>query len=451
MTGANSVGALPWGAQHERRVMKPCIAFLLSLLIISPAQARFEAHEWGTFTSLVGSDGVSQHGLYHEDEKLPDFVHGFGETQSAPFNPIFVPPTPNNEPCLFKGCFSMNTFQNNVITQKMETPVIYFYGTPSSLDRRVQVKVDFPDGVITETFPAPISSSPKMSSDFVSIRNGTATFDVKVSAETEGKVPYVDGGNIYGHARKTMSQVVSTNNEFEKFIFYRGIGRFQPRVSITSDSLDLRILAKGVDVPSALFLIAVNEQGYTQMLPVPRSRVESKEGFRISSRYLQQMSENKPASIPQLLVDSATIRSHLVQALVAAGLKTDESEAMIKTWEHGYLKTPGLRLLYVVPRSEVDRLLPLAITPAPDALERAFMARIEVMPRYQEEQLIYRIENEGERFDVASLGRFAEPRLRRVQQVYAEKGDVRPDVKRAIENLIQKSTLFAESTPSTIQ
>ncbi len=430
--------------------MKPYIAFLLFTMMMTQAQAKFEAHEWGTFTSLVGSDGISQHGLYHEDEKLPDFVHGFGETQTGPENPIIVPANPALEPCMFKGCFSINTFQHNLITQKMETPVIYFYGTPSSLDRRVQVKVDFPEGVITETYPAPISSSPKMNTDFVSIRNGTATFDVKISAETEGKVPHVDANNIYIHARKTMSQIVSTNGEREKFIFYRGIGRFQPRVAITSDSLHLKIQAKGADVPAALFLIAVNEQGHTQMLPVPTDSVQSKKGFMIATRHLQQMMENKPATLPQLVVDPMTIRSYLVQSLVAAGLKMEESQAMIKTWEHGYLQTPGLRLLYVVPRAEVDRLLPLQITPTPDAVERAFVARIEVMPKFQEEQLIYRVEKEGEQLDIASLGRFAEPRLRRVQQVYAQMGNAKYKVKSAIEYLIHKSTLFAESTNGTV-
>lgn len=50
----------------------------------SLAQANYTAHEWGTFTSLVGSNGMTQHGLYHEDERLPDFVHQFGETRSLP-------------------------------------------------------------------------------------------------------------------------------------------------------------------------------------------------------------------------------------------------------------------------------------------------------------------------------------------------------------------------------
>ncbi len=57
---------------------------LLTTFTISSAQARLAVHEWGTFTSLVGSNGKTQHGMYHEDERLPDYVHGFGETLSSP-------------------------------------------------------------------------------------------------------------------------------------------------------------------------------------------------------------------------------------------------------------------------------------------------------------------------------------------------------------------------------
>src|SRR5262245_934873 len=109
--------------------------------------AKLEAHEWGTFTSLVGSDGVTQNGMYHEDEALPDFVHGFGDLQNG-FQPVRCGHN-HGRPCR-KGGFEEAIFLRNVVTQKMETPVIYFY---SDRDQAVEVKVRFPEGVITETYP----------------------------------------------------------------------------------------------------------------------------------------------------------------------------------------------------------------------------------------------------------------------------------------------------------
>mgnify|MGYP003690441857 CR=1 FL=1 len=132
--------------------------YLLLILVnvIATTAFAFEAHEWGTFTSLVGSDGKTQTGMYHEDEHLPDFVHEFGETQFFVFDPVLQNPLCENGS--FKTCFFSSVLEDNLVTQKMETPVIYFYGEGNE---RVKVDVEFPEGIITETYPAPITSSPK--------------------------------------------------------------------------------------------------------------------------------------------------------------------------------------------------------------------------------------------------------------------------------------------------
>lgn len=51
------------------------LAFLLS----TQAYAKLTVDEWGTFTSLVGSNGKAQNGMYHEDVVLPEFAHNFGD------------------------------------------------------------------------------------------------------------------------------------------------------------------------------------------------------------------------------------------------------------------------------------------------------------------------------------------------------------------------------------
>lgn len=78
-------------------------------------------HEWGTFTSVQGSNGVALEGLEHEQWDLPPFVYDlrddFGLTGMSP---------------------------------KMETPVIYFY---SPDPWAVRVQVGFPNGLITQWYP----------------------------------------------------------------------------------------------------------------------------------------------------------------------------------------------------------------------------------------------------------------------------------------------------------
>src|SRR5579859_4215769 len=85
-------------------------------------------HEWGTFTSVNSSAGTLMEGLHHEEEALPTFVYGRGKLQ----NPT-APPTGT------KGFELLPTG----VTQKLETPVLYFYGAPGA---NVHVRVDFPAG-----------------------------------------------------------------------------------------------------------------------------------------------------------------------------------------------------------------------------------------------------------------------------------------------------------------
>lgn len=386
--------------------MRPVLAtvLLLSSIYIPNAMAKLEAHEWGTFTSLVGSNGITQHGMYHEDEKLPDFVHGFGVTQGDLAGP--VTPAPRPKPCRQKFCFGDEFFANNLITQKMETPVIYFY---SDVKRDVTVNVKFPEGVVTDTYPAPIRTSPT-TGDIREAANGDTTFQVEVLPETQGMVPLVETGNIYGHARNVASNLVRTGKEQEKFIFYRGIGRFQPRISITSERGNLRLnVNRAADEPQALFLAHVNGSGESSLLDL--GALKAGRPITVAADAIRGLQEKKTVADSQQQL-------HLISGLVRAGLRADEAKAMVDTWEHGYLKVPGLRLLYILPKAEVDEILPLTMTPAPEKIVRAFVGRIEVMLDTEEYRILNQILREKDQFNLSSLGRFAEPMLRRVEEVY---------------------------------
>src|SRR5258706_7942662 len=72
----------------------------------------YVAHEWGTFTSMQGSDGVTLEGLQHEEEALPDFVYSRSKVRACPLREY--------------GYKGLEVDVVNV-TKKMETPVVYFY------------------------------------------------------------------------------------------------------------------------------------------------------------------------------------------------------------------------------------------------------------------------------------------------------------------------------------
>lgn len=387
------------------------IVSLLSMFVYIPlAQAKVAAVEWGTFTSLVGSNGVTQHGMYHEDEQLPEFVHGFGELAGQPF-------FPPDEDC-FNFKVPCEFLRNNVITQKMETPVIYFYAG-GEVDVTVDVK--FPSGMVTETYPGPVSTFPNRFSEPV-VGNGHTVFNLKVhgmdrTEELRARLPAVPAGNIYGHARNVkQASVVQTNNELENFLFYRGVGQFTPKLSITSlgGSLALHQCGHCGRIPSA-FLVDVLDESHVRLIPL--GAMEPADSVGVSAEKIRRLRQHGAG--PDLLImhGMAEARQALLNGVMDAGLMEEEAKAMIDTWEHGYLKTPGLRLLYVLPAEEIDAFLPVTLTPDMP-FRRVFVGRIEVMLDTDEQELLRAVLAARDLIDVSRIGRFAEPKLRRLMEVY---------------------------------
>src|SRR4051794_20528640 len=114
--------------------MKTC--FLLPAIFIATAAAICAAqpdpgltvHEWGTFTSVQGADGVQMSWNPLVAPELPEFV--YDRTSSSNGSRV--------KGVIVAGKTSMAT------RQRMETPVLYFY---SDLARSVDVAVRFPEGI----------------------------------------------------------------------------------------------------------------------------------------------------------------------------------------------------------------------------------------------------------------------------------------------------------------
>ena len=51
---------------------------------------------------------------------------------------------------------------------------------------------------------------------------------------------------------------------------------------------------------------------------------------------------------------------------------------MLETWRDSWFED-GTRVFYIVPRTSVDAILPLTITPAPTDIKRVFVGRMELV------------------------------------------------------------------------
>lgn len=374
------------------------------------ANESYVAHEWGTFTSVQGADGEQMYWNPLNILELPNFVYsmvhpGLGRV-SGPVSGA-------------KTAF--------VARQRMETPVIYFYSErPLSVD----VAVDFPEGRMTEWFPQARFAEELVAGKATGrISKGNALRWQKVVVtpssptlcDTTVSLPHESAGSHYYAARETDSALVETiaggeKRDREKFLFYRGVGNFTAPLTVKpagDDSSVLLVTNSGNDELRHIFAYEVRAQN-ARWLSV--DRLSPNETVSI------KLGDVKEISVDELRdALGATLR----EALTAEGLYERESAAMVKTWDDSWFAEQGTRVLYTLPRSWTDRVLPLQLTPAPRAIERVMVGRAEIITPIMERALAAEVEryisiDEADRALAVEntrklgLGRYAEAVIRRV-------------------------------------
>src|SRR3977135_3670122 len=267
------------------------------------AENNLVVHEWGTFTSIAGKDGVAlEWRPLNGPPDLPKFVHTIQEGDAGLRN---APKADLRA------------------TERMETPVIYFY---SNSDIDVSVKVDFPKGKITEWYPQARL-----------VKTGIDWGRFKVMPGANINLPVESPPSHYFAARETDSapiQVCSTDGkpaQQEKFLFYRGVGTFDLPLSVKLDGDKLRLKN-----------LSTNK--------VARLLVFANRGGRIGYRALDAFTGETTSERPPLDRNIDLLISDLKQTLVAAGLYEKEADAMIKTWRTRWVEE-SMRVFYSVQRA----------------------------------------------------------------------------------------------------
>ena len=353
--------------------------------------------EWGTYTSVQGNDGKTLGGVHHVDEKLPYWVHRRNFSNPSDYFFEKLPEEP---------------------LQQLETPVIYFW-SKKAVD--VQVKVDFPKGVVGEWFPDATTYAPKMDA-VTAVANGSMTWNVTVDpAVSKTAFEHVEPTEIWAPSRNVASTPVRWTNaggtvEAEQFIFYRGLATYDAAIRVTSgDDGILHVLNTSADdVPAAFVLRVVGDKA--QIVPIGALR---------AGKTLDVTPPSASQPLDSYVVEAQRV---LKDSLVASGLYDDVAKAMVDTWTRSWFKNAGLRVLYVAPRSWTDGWLPTTYSPAPASLTRTLVGRIEVISKAEENALVASVRDAARThapFDFAALGRFAEPRLRRAFALLTDPADDR--------------------------
>jgi hypothetical protein len=386
-------------------------AVLTALPSDPPASPGLVVHEWGTFTSVQGSDGIALEGLQHEEESLPPFVYSRSKVRACPLRD--------------RGYKGLEVDVAHV-TKKMETPVLYFY-SPTS--QRVRLRVGFEKGLLSQWFPVSDLLGPPEGDrhggplDMTKVERSFLEweFDVLPPGEGTGALPAVEPGSPWSWQRLPGSNLVRTAPrksprsgpvETEKFLFYRGLGSFDLPVHARTERGARVVISNDgkLDVPSAFVLHVADGHGEFSCVDgiAAGKSVEVRRPVSASSPSVQRMVDEL---IPAL-----------VAKLVARGLFADEALAMARTWERSYFHTEGLRVLYVLPEEATEAILPLTMDPRPSSIVRVLVGRLECITPESEAEVRQALldrtsSDEGIRASaderLARLGRFLEPHLRR--------------------------------------
>src|SRR5262249_32367917 len=204
---------------------------------------------------------------------------------------------------------------------------------------------------------------------------------------------------------------------YEKFLSSRGLGPFtlplEVRSSGPDDQLHLTLHNTGTDPLQGLFAIWV-EKGTIRFGALADLAGAATSDLQVAPLLTARLPLEE--GVPHA-------KEVVAEALVKAGLYPKEAQAMVNTWEPSYFRTEGLRVLSVLPRSTVDEVIPIQIKPAPQELVRVMVGRIEVLTPEMEQNVEKDVIDLGSaeedvraaaEADLARLGRFQEPVLRRI-------------------------------------
>jgi hypothetical protein len=253
-------------------------------------------------------------------------------------------------------------------TVRMETPVIYFY---SPRDVEASVKVSFPNGLITEWYPKADYHVLAQNREIPANLNGfrpdlkgqTGVIEwkaVKVEPGGAPAFPVEATPSRYYAARATDAAALEAGDQHEKFLFYRGVARI-PVLLSARVAEDGRVMVTNSGAAAVSDVILFENRGGA-----------------VGYKSVGSPETNVTIDRPSLDGSSSQLKTELQAALIAQGLYPKEAAAMIDTWRDSWFEE-GSRLIYILPESAVNAMLPLEINPVPAHIARVFVGRVELI------------------------------------------------------------------------
>ncbi|MEO6393810.1 MAG: hypothetical protein ABIP75_18300 [Pyrinomonadaceae bacterium] len=355
-------------------------------------------HEWGTFTSIAGQDGVALDWRpLNGATDLPKFVY-----------------TMNGEGG-YRGTRGFSG-KGEIARIRMETPVIYFY---TKKEMEIDVSVNFPEGKITEWYPqAGIVNNNYLPDSTGRFHDGITWGKIKLMPNASENFLREAAYSHYYPARATDAVPIQVCNadktkiETEKFLFYRGIGNFDLPLNVKLNGDSVLLSMKGQNLDSK----QKSAPGLINVL------LFENRGGRIGFKFVDEVNGPTAVDRPQLTNSLDQVYAELERVLIAQGLYPKEARSMVATWKDSWFEE-GLRVFYVLPRATTDRILPLRIDVPTKEIVRVLVGRAEVITPQMEGDVRRQVTllrstselvRQAARNELKQHGRFYEPILRSI-------------------------------------
>jgi hypothetical protein len=326
------------GAQDARapevtapEVIAPSVSPSALVMRHTDPTARFEVHEWGLIQ--VERDGATRL-----------------SAGPAPRRPATVPPTEGAEE---DGAYLA------------DKPVLYVHVDPDTPPFPLRVRAQLRAGRITEHWP-PAELDAGGVSWSVLVSPCSAEVDWPTGAECDLRVdPVCERAELRAYGTSDAA-CLETSSGLARLLFYRG-GMSSPRLPLSVEREGASLRVRGV--PPSVVLYTRGRRG---------GIVSWAEGETLA-----------PIPEGEGALDGDGLNAALAEALRRGGLTEPEVDAFLRAWSEELfdqswalvrrdilLHPPPPSLVYVLPESLVDELVPLEIEPAPRTLRRVFVVRV---------------------------------------------------------------------------
>lgn len=328
-----------------------------------PKAEAYDLHEWGVF-SVPRNEAWAQRDMKAEWATFPEFFNRIWPEAKLPYH------------------------------GPVRKPVIYLHANKKF---NLSLTIRFTEGRPLVWWPPAFTPSFGIEAG----RLDEVSFNLSVVDCINGQAPdpnKVEKGHWMETLRAPQSSLVFTDNGWsrmgnsmvcEHFIYYDGVMKAPPTPKVTRDG-DAIVLESNLDY-EMLDVIAIERLG---------------KDLRVSKACVDKIETGAHKTRMEWIAADNAVAAGLSKRLAAAGLNQDEADALVKVWEDGFFKQPGLRVLYRIPQAVYDKWLPLQAKPAPAKSVRVGLVLHEHLQPELDEVVAALIKKLGdESFDIRDAAR----------------------------------------------